>query len=170
MHGIWLILSIVLLAPYLNMIPLASLAAILIFVGYKLANPSLFRNLYWQGWDQFLPFVVTIVAILLTDLLQGIAIGMATGLFFVIRNNFKEAICMKKEGNLYRIVLQKDVSFLNKALLRKLFSQIEEGSQVIIDGSRAQFIDHDILETIEDFIVTSKEKEITVHKELFVKL
>jgi len=170
LHGIWLILSIVLLAPYLNMIPLASLAAILIFVGYKLANPSLFRNLYWQGWDQFLPFVVTIVAILLTDLLQGIAIGMATGLFFVIRNNFKEAICMKKEGNLYRIVLQKDVSFLNKALLRKLFSQIEEGSQVIIDGSKAQFIDHDILETIEDFIVTSKEKDIMVHKELFVKI
>ena len=170
LHGIWLILSILVLAPYLNMIPLASLAAILIFVGYKLASPSLFRTLYMQGMDQLLPFVITIVAILLTDLLQGIAIGIIAGLFFVIRNNFRAAISMKREGDHYTITLHKDVTFLNKALLRKLFSQIEEGSVVTIDGSRAQFIDHDILETIEDFTVTASAQNITVHKELFVKI
>ncbi len=170
LHGWWLVLSVLVLSSVLNMIPLATLAAILIFVGYKLASPHLFKTLYRQGWDQFLPFIITIIAILLTDLLQGISIGIVVGLFFVIHSNYKKAISLKQEGTHYVITLHKDVTFLNKALLRKLFSQVEANSTVLIDGSRAQFIDHDIVETIEDFIVTSADNNIEIKKQLFVDI
>ncbi len=170
LHGWWLVLSVFVLAPLLNMIPLASLASILIYVGYKLASPKLFKELYHQGWNQFLPFVITIVAILSTDLLQGIALGMVVGLFFVIRTNYHKAISMKKEGNVYRITLHKDVSFLNKALLRRFFNEVENNSHVIIDGSKVEFVDHDILEAIDNFIVTSSDRDISVEKKLFVDL
>jgi len=170
LHGWWLVLSVLVMASLLNMIPLASLASILIYVGYKLASPQLFKEIYKQGWNQFLPFTITIVAILITDLLQGILIGMVVGLFFVIRTNYKKAISMKQEGQIYTITLHKDVTFLNKALLRKLFSKIEEGSHLKIDGSKVEFVDHDILETIDDFIVTASDKDITVEKKLFVDI
>ena len=170
LHGWWLVLSVLVMASLLNMIPLASLASILIYVGYKLASPQLFKEIYKQGWNQFLPFTITIVAILITDLLQGILIGMVVGLFFVIRTNYKKAISMKQEGQIYTITLHKDVTFLNKALLRKLFSKIEEGSHLKIDGSKVEFVDHDILETIDDFIVTASDKDISVEKKLFVDI
>jgi len=170
LHGWWLVLSVLVMASLLNMIPLASLASILIYVGYKLASPQLFKEIYKQGWNQFLPFTITIVAILITDLLQGILIGMVVGLFFVIRTNYKKAISMKQEGKIYTITLHKDVTFLNKALLRKLFSKIEEGSHLKIDGSKVEFVDHDIWETIDDFIVTASDKNITVEKKLFVDI
>lgn len=170
LHGWWLVLSVLVMASLLNMIPLASLASILIYVGYKLASPQLFKEIYKQGWNQFLPFTITIIAILITDLLQGILIGMVVGLFFVIRTNYKKAISMKQEGQIYTITLHKDVTFLNKALLRKLFSKIEEGSHLKIDGSKVEFVDHDILETIDDFIVTASDKDISVEKKLFVDI
>ncbi len=168
LHGVWLLLAVLFFSSYLNYIPLASLAAILLFVGYKLASPALFKTIYRQGKEQFIPFIVTIVAILLTDLLIGIAIGMAVGLFFVIKTNYHKAISMHKEGNTYTIVFHKNVNFLNKALLRKYLAQVEEGSTLIIDGSKAEFIDHDIMETIEDFAVTAKENNIHVRNKLYV--
>ena len=161
-HGICLLISLVFFSHYLNYIPLACLSAILLHTGYKLANPALFKKYYRKGSSQFLPFVITVGAILVTDLLQGIAIGMAVGMFFVIRANYHAAITLTQDGSNYVLSLNKDVSFLNKALLRKFILHIEADSTVIIDASKAQFIDHDILITIEDFLATAPDDNITV--------
>jgi MFS superfamily sulfate permease-like transporter len=161
-HGVFLLISVLFFARYLNTIPLACLAAILLHTGYKLAKPSLFKAFYRQGMSQLLPFVITIGAILATDLLKGMAIGMAIGLFFVIKANYHAAITMTQMGNLYQIKLNKDVSFLNKALLRKVILLVKENSVVTIDAQNAQFIDHDILETIDDFIASAPDSNIVV--------
>ena len=161
-HGLLLLLSVMFAAKYLNLIPLASLASILILTGYKLAQPKLFRELFRKGTSQFVPFLLTLVAILLTDLLKGIAIGIACGLYYVIRANFHAALTLTCDGKNYLLRLHKDVSFLNKALLREYLGQIKANSYVIIDGSRAQFVDQDILEAIEDFVAAAADDNITV--------
>ncbi|MGX2040848.1 SulP family inorganic anion transporter [Methylocaldum sp. MU1018] len=161
-HGIMLLLSVMFISRYLNLIPLACLAAILLLTGYKLAKPKLFKEMYAKGASQIVPFVITIVAILATDLLKGIAVGMVVGLYYVIRSNFQAAITLTQRGNNYLLRLHKDVSFLNKALLRKYLDSIEENGYVIIDASRAQFIDQDILETIFDFVEAATDDNITV--------
>jgi len=151
LHGILLLVSVLFIARVLNMIPLACLAAILLLTGYKLAKPKLFMELYRKGTNQIVPFVVTIIAILFTDLLKGMGIGMLCGLFYVMRANFHAALTLTRDGNNYLLRLQKDVSFLNKPLLRELLEQVEPCSSLIIDGHRAQFIDQDILETLYDY-------------------
>jgi MFS superfamily sulfate permease-like transporter len=161
-HGLLLLVSVLFFARYLNAIPLACLAAILLHTGYKLAKPSMFIGFYRQGMSQLLPFVITVASILMTDLLKGMAIGMAIGLFFVIKANYSAAITMIKMGNLYQIKLNKDVSFLNKALLRKFILLVKENSIVTIDAQNAHFIDHDILETIDDFIASAPDSNIVV--------
>ena len=161
-HGVFLLFSILFFAEYLNAIPLSCLAAILLYTGYKLAKPALFIEHYQKGMSQFLPFVITISAILATDLLKGMAFGMVIGLFFVIRANYHAAITLTQKGDQYTIMLNKDVSFLNKALLRKIILMIPENSKVVIDAQKAQFIDHDILETIEDFIASAPDSGITI--------
>ncbi|MDD2660931.1 MAG: SulP family inorganic anion transporter [Methylococcales bacterium] len=161
-HGVFLLLSVMFLAHYLNYIPLACLAAILLHTGYKLANPALFRKFYQKGMSQFLPFVITVIAILVTDLLKGMAIGMVIGLFFVIKANYHAAITLIQDGSHYLLALNKDVSFLNKALLRKFILSIPGQSTVTIDASKAKFIDQDILETIEDFLATAPDDNIIV--------
>ena len=150
------------LAEWLNKIPLASLAAVLLVVGYKLSKPALFKDIFSKGYSQFLPFVITIIAILFTDLLKGIIIGIIIGLFFVIRTNYHRSIFIAKDGKNFLIRLQKDTNFLNKAFLRKTFTEIPDGSYVIIDGSRSPFIDNDIIETISDFIQSSENRDIKV--------
>lgn len=161
-HGVFLLLSVMFFAQHLNTIPLACLAAILLHTGYKLANPRLFKHFYQKGMSQFLPFIITIIAILATDLLKGMAIGMVIGLFFVIKANYHAAITLTQDGSHYALTLNKDVSFLNKALLRKFISSIPTQSTVTIDASKATFIDHDILETIEDFLMSAPDNAITV--------
>lgn len=161
-HGVLLLVSVIFFAEFLNQIPLACLAAILLQIGYKLAKPRLFREFYHKGWNQFLPFVITILAILLTDLLQGITIGMAVGLFFVLRANFHAAMTLTEHNAHYLLRLHKDVSFLNKALLRKHLSSIPDGSELRIDGNKALFIDQDILETIADFLLAAPDRNIQV--------
>ncbi len=161
-HGLLLLLSVVFLAEFLNLIPLACLSAILLHTGYKLAKPALFKYHFKQGMSQFLPFVITIAAILLTDLLAGIAIGMGIGLMFVMRANYHASITLTQDGSHYLLAFHKDVSFLNKALLRKFILHIKENSTVVIDASKAQFIDHDILETIDDFISTAPDDNIKI--------
>lgn len=162
LHGLWLLISVLFCASILNTIPLACLAAILLHTGFKLAKPSIFIHFYKQGMSQFLPFVITIAAILATDLLKGMAIGMAVGLFFVIKANFHAAISMKQDGNHYLIQFHKDVSFLNKALLRKMILSIEENSFVTVDASGTQFVDHDILEVVENFLDSATDDNIKV--------
>lgn len=161
-HGVLLLISVMFFAKYLNQIPLACLAAILLQIGYKLAKPKLFIEFYHRGWNQFLPFAITVVAILGTDLLQGITIGMAIGIFFVLRANFHEAMTLTEHGSHYLLRLHKDVSFLNKALLRKHLSAIPDDSELLIDGNKALFIDQDILETIADFLLAAQDRGINV--------
>lgn len=164
-HGILLMVTVVFIPHILNLIPLASLAAILIMIGYKLAKVKLFQQLYKQGWDQFLPFCATIVGVLLTDLLMGIGIGIAFAVFFILKknyhNNFLELesdVDGKKETIL---ALSEEVSFLNKAGLIQTFTNLEEGSTLIIDGTKSKTIDFDVLELIHEFNeFGAKEKDI----------
>ncbi|NOS73521.1 MAG: SulP family inorganic anion transporter [Methyloglobulus sp.] len=161
-HGTLLLLSVMFFARYLNHIPLACLAAILLQTGYKLAKPKLFFEFFKKGANQLIPFMATIIAILVTDLLKGIVVGLLIGLYYVIRANHHAAISLTQSGNNYLLRLNKDVTFLNRALLRKFLDQINENSFLVIDGSKTQFIDHDILETIEDFIQGASDTNITV--------
>jgi MFS superfamily sulfate permease-like transporter len=161
-HGVLLVLTVLLIPGILNKIPLATLAAILFQVGFKLARPSIITGMYKKGKDQFIPFVVTILAILLTDLLIGICIGIAVGLFFVLKTNFKRSLISVNENGNHLIRLTKEVSFLNKALLRRTFNEIPDGSRVLIDGTRSTFIDQDILETINDFRESASNRNISV--------
>ena len=162
LHGV-LMLALVSLVPWLlNKIPLSALAALLIFVGYKLAKISLFREYYAKGFDQFVPFVVTIIAILLTDLLEGIVIGILVGLFFLIRSNFRSAMLVVSDKNNYLLRLRKDVSFLNKPLVKNALESIPENAYLIIDLSRADFIDQDIADSINEFMAHAPLKNIRV--------
>lgn len=162
MHGLLILLCVALIPGILNLIPNAALAAILIFTGYKLAKPSLFKMYYKKGWDQFLPFVITITAILLTDLLKGVMIGIVVGLIFVLRSNFKTAVFIVNDFNKYLFRLRKDVSFLNKPIIKNKLEQVPENSYVLIDVSRADFIDKDVIEVIEDFMIHAPLKNIKV--------
>ena len=161
-HGVLLLLAVIIFPKIMNLIPLSALAAILLMVGYKLTKPSLYQTMYRKGMNQFLPFLITIFAILLTDLLIGICIGMVVGMYFVIKTNFRKAINLTSDHNNYLLKLNKDVSFLNKALLRHKMESIPEGAYVIIDGTKAGFIDTDIKETIDDFLEMAIHKHITV--------
>lgn len=161
-HGVLLVLTAFLIPSLLNLIPLASLAAILLVVGFKLASPSLIKGMYKKGWDQFIPFAVTIIAILLTDLLKGISVGIMVGLLFVLKTNFRRSIITASDKDNYLIRLTGDVTFLNKALLRQTLREIPNGSKVIIDGTRPSFIDQDIAETISDFCDAAANRQIRV--------
>lgn len=161
-HGALLLLSVMFMSALLNTIPLACLAAVLLLTGYKLAKPKLVMEQYEKGFAQFAPFAVTIAAILLTDLLKGMAIGMAVGLSFVLYGNYRAAFTLTRDGKNYLLRLQKDVSFLNKAPLRTILESVEEDSFLVIDGTRATFIDHDIMETLEDFIKAAGDSNIHV--------
>jgi MFS superfamily sulfate permease-like transporter len=165
-HGLFLLLSVAFIPFILNMIPKAALAAILIFTGYKLAKPSLFKTFYKKGWDQFLPFVITIAAILTTDLLKGVIIGIGVGLFFVLRSNFRTAVFAVNDDDKYLFRLRKDVSFLNKPIIKNRLEKVAANSFVMIDTSRADFIDKDVVETIEDFMLHAPLKNIRVELKL----
>ena len=165
-HGILLLISAIALGSILNKIPLACLAAVLLVVGYKLAKISLFRNMYQLGWEQFLPFIITILAIQFSDLLKGISIGMLVAIFYILRNNYRRDYLIhhdkKSEGGNITIKLTEHVTFLNKGSLAKKLSEIENNHHVIIDGTAAHYIDLDILEIIHDFSSTAKNRNITV--------
>ncbi len=154
-HGFLLLLSVIAIASVLNMIPLACLAALLLLVGYKLAKIPLFVSMYKLGWEQFVPFVVTVIAIQFSDLLKGIAAGMIVAAFIILRNNFKLAYFYHKEekDGVDKIIIQlaEDVSFLNKGSIALTLDEFPEGSHVIIDGSKSRNIDMDVLEIIHDF-------------------
>ena len=161
-HGFMLLLSVLLIPSLLQLIPLASLAGILIVTGFKLTKPYIYKEMYKKGWSQFLPFVITVIAVVFTNLLMGVFIGILVAVFFILKTNFKESIILVSEGNSYLLRLTKDVSFLNKATLRNAFHKIPSHSIVVIDGTQSNFIDNDIKDTIEDFIEASKKKNIVV--------
>ena len=166
-HGMFLLLAVLLVPFVLNQIPYASLAAILIITGYNLAKPKLFINMWGLGLKQFLPFIITIVVILLTDLLVGVFLGLLISTYFIIQNNFKAEYKINKEKKheteYYSILLNSNVTFLNKVELRKTLDRIPAYSVLIIDGSACNFIDYDILEIISEFEQKAKDKHIEVH-------
>lgn len=163
-HGVWLLLCVIFIPNLLNYIPLSALAAVLLLVGYKLTKLELIKKMYEKGWNQFIPFCATILAILFTDLLIGIVIGMMVGFVFVLKSNLHKSVVMVREGDLFLIRFYKDVSFLQKSVLLKMFESIPENSSVIIDGSNSVFIDNDILDVIEDF--TKRGRTQKIHVEL----
>lgn len=154
-HGILLLLTVAFIPDILNLIPRASLAAILLMVGYKLAKPATFKAMWQAGFSQFLPFIVTVVAIVFTDLLIGIGLGMVVAIIHLLWNNFQTPYHFDAdnhvEGQPIRIELSEDVSFLNKASIENTLNNLPDGSHVIIDGRRAKAIHPDIIEIIQNF-------------------
>ena len=168
LHGLFLLISVVLLAPMLNLIPLASLAMILILTGYKLAKISLFKDMYKKGLNQFIPFAATILAIVFTDLLIGVLIGLAISIFYLLKSNYKNPFVIEHEtlhvGETMRMELPNQVSFLNKASIKDTLWAVPKDSKVIIDASNADFIDNDVLEIFDDYQTTvSKERGIKLN-------
>jgi MFS superfamily sulfate permease-like transporter len=163
-HGLLLLVALLAFPGLLNRIPLASLAANLLYTGYKLAHPRLFRTAYRVGWNHFLPFLVTVIAIVLTDLLIGIALGLGVGAFFVLKNNYDHAFHQSTENYHYakviRLTLSEDTSFLNKASIVTTLNELPPGVEVEVDGSRARYIDYDVLEILNDFRETARLRHI----------
>ena len=174
LHGVFLLVSAITIASVLNMIPLASLAAILLMVGYKLAKPVLFKDMYKLGWEQFVPFVVTVVAILATDLLKGIIAGMIVGGFYALLHSYrnshhmKEVVTTEDGQKIYQLVLAEEVSFFNKANVVTALNAIPVNSKVIIDFTRSKSVAYDVLELIKDYEINAKTKNITVEKKNFL--
>lgn len=166
-HGILLLLAVVLIPFVLNLIPYASLSVILLMTGYNLTQPKLYRNMFSLGWKQFLPFLLTIVVILATDLLIGVSIGLLLSVYFIIQNNFRAEYKISRtvmngiETEL--IKLNSNVTFLNKVKLRKALDEVPEYSILTIDGSSCNFIDYDILEIISEFEIKAKDRHIALH-------
>lgn len=165
MHGLLLGLCVMLIPHFLNLIPLASLAAILMMVGYKLARISVFTQLYKLGWEQFLPFIVTIIGVLFKDLLFGIGMGIVVAVFFILRknyrNNFTKTIREDDRDLTTTLTLSEEVTFLNKPGIVDTLSKIPVGSKLVVDGSNSKVIDYDILELLHEFCaVTAKEKDL----------
>lgn len=162
-HGFIILISLFLIPNLLNKIPLATLAAILLVVGYKLAKPGLFKKAWSRGFEQFVPFLVTIVSIVFTDLLVGIAIGFAMAIFFVLKNHYSIPFIVDDEltedGHI-TVKLGEDVSFLKKASLRKFFASIPDSRHVTIDARKTYFIHRDVIDIIEDFQVGAQYRDI----------
>ncbi|MGJ1321725.1 SulP family inorganic anion transporter [Sphingobacterium faecium] len=156
LHGIWLLLAILIIPNVLNFIPLSCLAAILLQTGFKLAKPALFTSMYKKGLDQFIPFFATIVAIVLTDLLMGVGIGLVVATFYILKANmqnaFKFDIVKQDDYDKAVITLAEEVSFLNKApIQQKLYSLPKSVGLIVINGTASKFIDKDVIEVIKDF-------------------
>ena len=154
-HGAILLIAAYFVPRFLNLIPLASLAAILLMVGYKLSKLSLYRSMFRLGHEQFIPFIVTVAGVLMTDLLKGIAIGMGVAIFFILRKNYKHSYHYKKESNHLQqtitLRLSEEVTFLNKASIQASLDEVPANARIVIDGSHSVHIDHDVLEIIHDF-------------------
>jgi len=170
LHGVLLLVFAVALPGLLNQVPLAALAAILFVVGYKLAHPAIFKEMFAQGPAQFVPFAVTIAGIVLTDLLTGIGIGMVVALFAILRAHYLNShfLHLKERdapGERHEVVfrLAEEVTFLNKGALLRELKLIPDGSDVTIDSSRSVVIDHDACEIITDFIASAPSREIRVN-------
>jgi MFS superfamily sulfate permease-like transporter len=161
-HGLLLLLCAALIPNLLNKIPLSALAGILIFTGYKLAKITLFKEFYQKGLNQFIPFYVTIIAILFTDLLIGISIGIAVSMIFIIRSNFKTAVLVVNDNNNYLIRFKKDVSFLNKPIIKSELELVPENANLVIDVARAEYIDKDVIDEVNSFLYHAHLKNIKV--------
>ena len=161
-HGVWIGVSVLFFPTILEFIPLSALAAILLLIGYKLSSPELWREQYRKGLDQFIPFAVTIIVIIFTNLLMGIFVGILISVYFVLKTNFHSAVMVVNHGENYLIKFTKDASFLNKSTLLNAIEKIPPGSTVLVEGSSIQYYDNDIIEIINDFTKSATRRKITI--------
>lgn len=169
LHAIWLLLAVVFIPNLLNLIPLAVLAGVLLIVGYKLAKPSLFVKLYKLGKAQFLPFIVTVLGIVLTDLLIGIGLGLAVGITMVLINSFKNSHFLhikRTEGedknDFIHMTLAEEVTFFNKGTILKTLNDISRNTNLTIDIRKSKYLDYDVLEILDDFSIKAKNRNINI--------
>ena len=165
-HGCFILLSVIFISRLINLIPLSALAAILLMTGYKLTKVKLFYTIYQQGKEHFIPFVITILAILFTDLLKGIGVGMVVGALFILKRSAGNSFYLhtKKflKGNSYSLLLSEEVTFLNKAAIAEILESFPANSNVVIDGAKSKFIDDDVMEIIRDYKLKAEKKNIKV--------
>ena len=166
-HGVLLLVSVLLIPGALNRIPLACLAAVLLMVGYKLTKPPLYRQMWKAGLDQFIPFVVTVLAIVFTDLLTGVLIGLVCGVIFVIRTNHHSAFTLVHREAMYLLRFNKDASFVNKTELKTKLASLPSDSSLIVDGTKSIFIDTDIYDLFADFDEGAPHRRIQVEYKQF---
>ena len=166
-HGALLLLAVLLIPGLLNLVPLASLAAILILTGFNLTKPRLYRHMFRLGIKQLLPFLITIIVILATDLLTGVSIGLLISIYYIVQNNFRDEFRISRrmlhDTEHIDIKLHSNVTFLNKVKLRDTLDKIPEYSVLTIDGSECSFIDHDILEIISEYAAKAHDRHIEMH-------
>ena len=164
-HGLLLLLAVLALPKMLNHIPLSVLAAILIVVGYKLAKPSLFKKMWAKGWTQFVPFVATILVIVVKDLLWGISVGLFIGIIVIIVKSYQNSLFLnidKSNDKLVKMTFAEEVTFLNKGAIAKQLGSLPNDITLELDVRNSKYIDSDIIEILEDFVVQAKNKSITV--------
>lgn len=165
-HGMWLLLALLAIPTVINLIPLSCLAAILLMTGYKLAKIGLFAKMWRSGYSQFVPFVVTVLAVVFTDLLKGVALGMVVSIYFILRNNLRNPyfyrIGSHGDKKVIDINLAEEVSFLNKAAIQYTLAHLPHETNVRIDGSNCRYIDPDVLEVIHNFKHNAYTKAIIV--------
>ncbi len=168
MHGFFLLIAVVAIGGLLNLIPLASLAAVLIIVGYKLAKPATFSVMYRAGWEQFLPFMATIIVMLVTDLLSGVIAGLAVSVFFTLKHSYKNSFhfrdTVENQNDLetHHIVLAEEVSFFNKPSILKKLNSLPENSKVILDFTNSKSVAFDVIELVKDFSAKAHHRNISV--------
>ncbi len=168
-HGFLLLISVILIPTVLNLIPLSVLAAILFLVGYKLAKPALFKEMYQKGMFQFIPFIVTILGIVFGDLLIGISLGLAIGIVVILIKSYQNSHFLnieKSEDNnneeVVKMTLAQEVTFINKGAIIKELDKLSENSTVQIDTRRTRYLDNDIIEVFDDFKIKAKDRNIDV--------
>ncbi|WP_460220195.1 SulP family inorganic anion transporter [Psychroserpens sp. MEBiC05023] len=166
-HGFLLLISVILIPRLLNMIPLSVLAAILLIVGYKLAKPALFKKMYDLGWKQFLPFTVTVLGIVFTDLLKGIALGLLVGIVVILIKSFQNSHFLhiedKSNGkHKIKMTLAEEVTFFNKGAILNELDSLPRDTYLELDVRKTRYLDNDIIEILEDFAFKAKERHIDI--------
>ena len=165
-HGFLLLISVILIPNLLNLIPKSVLAAILLIVGYKLANPSTFRKIWNQGWKQFVPFIVTVAGIVFIDLLWGIGLGLAVGIVVILIKSFENSYFLHKEKgeeiDTVKMTLAEEVTFFNKGSILNELNDLPKNSNLKLDVRKTRYLDHDIIEILEDFAFKAKERNINI--------
>ena len=166
-HGFLLLISVILIPRLLNMIPLSVLAAILLIVGYKLAKPSLFKQMITAGWKQSVPFFVTVIGIIFTDLLVGIGLGLGVGIIVILIKSYQNSHFLHIEDvsngkHKIKMALAEEVTFLNKGAILKELNSLPKDTFLELDVRKTRYLDSDVVEILEDFSFKAKEKNITI--------
>lgn len=166
-HGLFLLVSVILIPNLLNKIPLSVLAAILLIVGFKLAKPGLFKTMYDLGWKQFVPFIVTVLGIIFTDLLVGIGLGLLVGIIVILIKSYQNSHFLHKEGEdiddgKVKMTLAEEVTFINKGAILKELDRLPEDSFLELDVTKTKYLDNDIIEILDDFMHKAQERNISI--------